>query len=90
MKLNLIAKSNVKLNSIAKLTIGIIFALEAISLIVPFAENITPPVVAACYPTDKIVNGKRVFKCDNRPSKCRRGKIVRINGTSYRQLICRR
>jgi hypothetical protein len=79
-----------KLNLIAKWTIGIMIAVEVISLIEPFATNITPPVIAVCLPTDEKVNGRTVFKCDNRPSKCRRGKIVRINGKSYQKLICRR
>jgi hypothetical protein len=70
--------------------IGLTIAVEAISLIEPFTGNITPPVVAACLPTKESVNGRTVFKCDNRPSKCRRGGIVRINGKTYRKLICRR
>ncbi len=79
-----------KVNLIAKWTIGLMIAVEAISLTEPLAGKITPSVVAACYPTQQRVNGGRVFKCDNRPSKCRRGKIVRINGRAYQKLICRR
>jgi hypothetical protein len=70
--------------------VGLTIAVEAISLIEPFTGNITPPVVAACLPTKEKVNGRTVFQCDNRPSKCRRGGIVRINGKTYRKLICRR
>lgn len=79
-----------KLNLIAKCTIGIMIAVEAISLIEPFTANITPPAIAICLPTEEKVNGRRVFKCDDRPSKCRKGKIVRINGKRYQKLICRR
>ena len=78
-----------KLNLIAKWTIGLIIAVEVISLIKPFAGKITPPVIAACFPTRERVNGRAVFKCDNRPSKCRSGAIVRINGKAYRKLSCR-
>lgn len=70
--------------------IGLIIAVEAISLLEPFTGNITPPVAAACYPTKEKVNGRSVFKCDSRPSRCRRGSIVRINGRTYQKLICRR
>ncbi len=79
-----------KLKKIIKWTIGLIITVEVVSLIEPFAWNITTPVAAACLPTDKTVNGKTVFKCDKRPSKCRRGGTIRINGTTYRKLICRR
>jgi hypothetical protein len=79
-----------KLNTIAKWTIGLIIVVEAISLIEPFAWNITSPVAAVCLPTKERVKGSPVFKCDRRPSKCRRGAIVRINGKVYRKLICHR
>jgi hypothetical protein len=79
-----------KIGKICMWAIGLMIAVEAISLIEPFTGNMTPPAVAACLPTREKVNGRTVFKCDNRPSRCRRGSIVRINGKAYQKLICRR
>jgi hypothetical protein len=79
-----------KIGKICVWAIGLMMAVEAISLTEPFTGNMTPPAVAACFPTREKVNGRAVFNCDNRPSRCRRGSIVRINGKAYQKLICRR